>query len=142
MLGTFVFSMDDVVDDQLQNEMAAPSLQVPIPRLDAGGPVCEIWQGSGKVTHGQSGAIQYRHDADVVLGVIALPETLINTGDDKNKTPLQQTTDSAYQQIFALLDVLHYPYLYRCWNYIADITTHSFGLERYRQFNSGRQDAF
>ncbi|HTD90418.1 MAG TPA: hypothetical protein VK663_07135, partial [Burkholderiales bacterium] len=43
---------------------------------------------------------------------------------------------------FALLDTLRFPYLFRFWNYFADINTHSFGLERYRQFNLGRRDAF
>jgi len=72
--------------------------------------------------------------------VIALSETLFEAG--AGKTPLQQATESAYRQVFALLDTLHYPYLFRFWNYIADINTHSFGLERYHQFNLGRQDAF
>ena len=77
---------------------------------------------------------------DVLFGVIVLPETMFEA--DADKTPLQQATESAYRQVFALLDTLHYPYLFRFWNYIADINAHSFGLERYRQFNLGRQDAF
>ncbi|MGP1609120.1 MAG: hypothetical protein ACTS5G_00335, partial [Burkholderiales bacterium] len=40
------------------------------------------------------------------------------------------------------LDALGYPHPFRFWNYITDINAHSFGLERYRQFNLGRQDAF
>ncbi|MBU1689828.1 MAG: hypothetical protein KKD65_03705, partial [Gammaproteobacteria bacterium] len=77
---------------------------------------------------------------DVLFGVVTLSETMFEAGADK--TPLQQATESAYRQIFALLDELHYPYLFRFWNYIADINTRSFGLERYLQFNLGRQDAF
>jgi enamine deaminase RidA (YjgF/YER057c/UK114 family) len=89
---------------------------------------------------GQCGAIHYRHDDDVLFGVIALPETTFEAR--AGGTPLQQATESAYRQIFGLLDTLRYPYLFRFWNYIADINTHSFGLERYHQFNLGRQDAF
>ena len=113
---------------------------VPMQRLDAGDSICEIWHGSGHPTQGQSGDIHYRHDDGVLFGVIVLPETLFAA--DADKTPLQQATESAYRQVFALLDTLHYPYLFRFWNYIADINTHSFGLERYHQFNLGRQDAF
>lgn len=113
---------------------------VPMQRLDAGDSICEVWHGSGQLTQGQCGAIHYRHDEGVLFGVIALPEAMFDAGADK--TPLQQATESAYRQVFALLDTLHYPYLFRFWNYIADINTHSFGLERYRQFNLGRQDAF
>jgi enamine deaminase RidA (YjgF/YER057c/UK114 family) len=109
-------------------------------RLDPGDSICEVWHGSGQLTQGQCGAIQYRHDDSVLFGAIALSETTIEAGADK--TPLQQATETAYRQVFALLDSLHFPYLYRFWNYIADINSHSFGLERYRQFNLGRQDAF
>ncbi|MGT2490853.1 chorismate transformation enzyme, FkbO/Hyg5 family [Cupriavidus basilensis] len=35
-----------------------------------------------------------------------------------------------------------YPYLVRVWNYVADINAEESGMERYRQFNIGRQDAF
>jgi enamine deaminase RidA (YjgF/YER057c/UK114 family) len=109
-------------------------------RLDAGDSICEVWHGSGKVAQGQYGAIRYRHDDEVLFGVMELSETTFETGADKS--PLQQATESAYRQVFELLDTLHYPYLFRFWNYIADINIHSFGLERYLQFNLGRQDAF
>ena len=115
-------------------------MHVPMQRLDAGDSICEVWHGSGQLTQGQSGDIHYRHDEGVLFGVITLSETLFEAG--AGKTPLQQATESAYRQVFALLDTLHYPHLFRFWNYIADINTHSFGLERYRQFNLGRQDAF
>ena len=113
---------------------------VPMQRLDAGESICEVWHGSGPLTQGRCGDIHYRHDDKMLFGVIALSETLFEGG--AGKTPLQQAAESAYRQVFALLDMLHYPYLFRFWNYIADINAHSFGLERYRQFNLGRQDAF
>jgi len=109
-------------------------------RLDASDAICEVWHGSGPLTQGRCGDIQYRHDEGVLFGVIVLSETMFEAIADK--TPLQQATESAYRQVFALLDTLRYPHLFRFWNYIADINTHSFGLERYRQFNQGRQDAF
>ncbi|BAN36552.1 hypothetical protein SCD_n02752 [Sulfuricella denitrificans skB26] len=139
MLGALCFSAD-AVESQWQAGMEVPCMRVPMQRLDGGDSLCEIWHGSGHLTQGQSGAIRYRHDDDVLFGVVALSETMFEAGADK--TPLQQATESAYRQIFALLDELHYPYLFRFWNYIADINTHTFGLERYLQFNLGRQDAF
>lgn len=138
VLGAFCFSAD-AIEKQMQADTSVPCMHVAMQRLDAGDSVCEVWHGSGQLTQGQSGAIHYCHDEDVLLGVIELPEAMFA---DMDKTPLQQATESAYRQIFALLDMLRYPYLFRCWNYMADINTHSFGLERYRQFNLGRQDAF
>ena len=139
VLGALCFS-SDAVESRKQADMGVPCIRVPMQRLDAGDSICEVWHGSGQLTQGQCGAIHYRHDDDVLFGVIDLSETLFEGGADK--TPLQQATESAYRQVFALLDTLRYPYLFRFWNYIADINTHSFGLERYRQFNQGRQDAF
>ena len=109
-------------------------------RLDEGDSLCEVWHGSAPLTSGRCGAIHYRHDDGLLFGVIALSEEMFETGADN--TPLQQATEAAYRQVFSLLDTLRYPHLLRIWNYIADINTHSFGLERYRQFNLGRQDAF
>ncbi len=139
VLGALCFSADAIAR-RLQADMDVPCLHVPMQRLDAGDSLCEVWHGSGPLMAGQCGAIYYRHDDGVLFGVIVLAETLFEASADK--TPLQRATESAYSQVFALLDTLSYPYLFRIWNYIADINTHSFGLERYRQFNQGRQDAF
>ncbi len=139
VLGALCFSAD-TAESRMLAGVEAPCMSIPMQRLDVGDSICEVWHGSGQLTQGQCGAIHYRHDDDVLFGVIVLPETMFAAGTDK--TPLQQATESAYRQVFALLDMLHYPYLFRFWNYIADINTHSFGLERYRQFNLGRQDAF
>jgi len=117
-----------------------PCLQVPMPRIDGDESVCEIWYGKGELTAGGSGDIQYRYDGEVLFGVVGVAESAFTAAS--TQTPLQQATESAYRQVFALLESLHYPYLFRFWNYIADINTHSFGLERYSQFNLGRQDAF
>jgi enamine deaminase RidA (YjgF/YER057c/UK114 family) len=109
-------------------------------RLDGADSFGEIWHGGPDATQGRCGAIHYRHDDDVLFGVIELPETAFPP--DVDKAPLQQATESAYGQVFALIDALHFPHLLRCWNYMADINGRSGGLERYRQFNLGRQDAF
>ena len=139
VLGALCFA-EDVDHSPLPADSEIPCLRVPMQRLDAGDSICEIWHGNGDLRQGRSGAIHYRHDDEVLFGVVVLSEAMFKAGADK--TPLQQATESAYRQVFALLDALRFPYLFRFWNYIADINTHSFGLERYRQFNLGRQDAF
>lgn len=139
VLGALCFSAD-TAESRMLAGVEAPCMTIPMQRLDAGDSICEVWHGSGLLTQGQCGAIHYRHDDDVLFGVMAVDETAFTASTDK--TPLQQATEAAYRQVFALLDTLHYPYLFRFWNYIADINAHSFGLERYRQFNLGRQDAF
>lgn len=139
VLGTFCFSAN-ATDRKIQTTPEIPCMHVAMPRLDADEVIYEVWHGNGQLAQGQRDTIHYRHNDDVLFGVIALPETIFEA--DTGKTPLQQATESAYRQVFALLDTLRYPHPIRFWNYIADINTHSFGLERYRQFNLGRQDAF
>jgi chorismate lyase/3-hydroxybenzoate synthase len=139
VLGAICFSVQ-ASEDKMLADLETPCMSVHMQRLDATETSCEVWHGSGQMTQGKSGDIHYRHDDDLLFGVITLPETRFTA--DADKTPLQQATESAYRQIFALLDTARFPYLYRFWNYIADINTASFGLERYHQFNRGRQDAF
>ncbi len=138
-LGAFCFSAD-ATDRQTPADLDIPCMRVAMQKLDGPDAICEVWQGCGQLTQGRHGDLQYSHDDDVLFGVIAVPELLFEAG--AGKTPLRQATESAYRQVFALLDALHFPHPFRFWNYIADINGHSFGLERYRQFNLGRQDAF
>ncbi len=116
-----------------------PVLQVLTPVLDGSEAACEIWLGNSNLAHGQCGAIRYRYDDEMLFGVIALAEAGHASAE---VPPLQQAAESAYRQILTLLDDLNYPFMYRYWNYMADINGVSHGLERYRQFNLGRQEAF
>lgn len=78
--------------------------------------------------------------AKLLYGVIDLDEA------DFTATPgcsaLQAASQEAYRRIFRLLDAKNLPHLWRVWNYLAAINRETDGLERYRQFNIGRQDAF
>jgi len=140
VLGALCFSAEAGQGALLRAGMQVPCLGVPMRRFDGADILCEIWHGGAEATQGQCGAIHYRHDDDVLFGAIELPETAFPPGLDK--APLQQAAESAYCQLLALIDTLHFPHLYRCWNYMADINGHDSGLERYRQFNLGRHDAF
>lgn len=138
-LGAFCFSADPD-HSQAAADLEIPCMHVAMPRLDASDAICEVWQGSGSLTQGRRGDLQYSHDDEVLFGLIALPEAGFEA--TPGKAPLHQATESAYRRIFSLLDDLRFPHPFRFWNYIADINAHSFGMERYRQFNMGRQDAF
>lgn len=137
VLGAICFSLNPLAD-----QMQADSLCMPVPmqNLDSTDTLCEVWRGSGQITQGRYGDIRYRHDDSVLFGVITLPENRFSATPDKS--PLQQAAELAYRQVFELAGKLRYPYLLRFWNYIADINASSFGMERYHQFNIGRQDAF
>lgn len=102
---------------------------------------CEAWLSAGAVTYGEYGDVRYRHDEETLFGVIEMAEPA-RADADAGISPLQQVAEAAYSQVFALLDKLAYPCMYRFWNYMAQINAISHGLERYRQFNIGRQNAF
>lgn len=127
-------------DAPLAQRLGMPSAHVPMQRLEGSEPVCEIWRDPVGVRQASSENIHYRYNDELLFGVITLTEAPLPASG--HQTPLRQASESAYRQIFDLLDRQRYPYLLRCWNYIADINGHSFGLERYRQFNLGRQEAF
>jgi enamine deaminase RidA (YjgF/YER057c/UK114 family) len=102
--------------------------------------VCDVWFSASDLAQGQRGDIRYRHDGNTLFGAIELTESEL--APDAASSPLQHATERAYRQIFELLEALDYPFIFRLWNYMADINGHSHELERYRQFNLGRQDAF
>jgi enamine deaminase RidA (YjgF/YER057c/UK114 family) len=128
-----------------------PSIQLPISVLDQSDIACEVWLTDVDVIAGQRGGMRYRHDGETLFGVIEMAE---DVPTQAFASPLEAATRSAYEQIFALLDELDFPFIYRFWNYMADIngtghgpiheTSHepSGELERYRQFNAGRQSAY
>ena len=118
-----------------------PLQTVVAPLLGSGADwLCEVWRCAGSVAAGQSEGIAWRRSAGVLYGVIEIEE-----GDyaaQPGRMPLQAATEEAYRRVFRLLDDQGMPYLWRAWNYLADINRESSGLERYRQFNIGRRDGF
>lgn len=96
------------------------------------------------VISGKKDLIYYRCSGNLLFGVINLDESSIDPNSAKPVSALQQATETAYQQIFALIDELGYRQIYRFWNYMADINCNSVdnSLERYRQFNIGRKNIF
>lgn len=125
------------LDPAIANDTSTiPLMQLHAPVLDGLQVASELWLSNtaqpNAMDHGIQGAVHYRFNNEMLFGIITLPES----------ESLQHTTESAYQQIFALVDALGYPHIYRFWNYMADINIVTDGLERYRQFNVGRKDAW
>jgi len=100
----------------------------------------ESWLTDQPVISGQSEGIAWRCSNGLLYGVIELDEADFTAS--ANCSPLQAASEEAYRRIFRLLDAQQVPHLWRVWNYLAAINLETHGLERYRQFNIGRQDAF
>ncbi|HRH15087.1 MAG TPA: hypothetical protein PK225_12125 [Azonexus sp.] len=102
--------------------------------------VQEIWRCAAPCSSGEFAGITWRRAGTLLYGVLELAESDFPGSPDCS--PLQAASQEAYRRIFRLLEAQQLPHLWRLWNYLADINRESDGLERYRQFNIGRQDAF
>lgn len=103
----------------------------------------EAWRSRSTCIAGEGQGIRFRADANVLYGVVEVVEDSFAAA--AGASPLQRATEDAYRRIFRLLDAEGFPELWRVWNYLPAINAESpeyGGLERYRQFNVGRQDAF
>jgi chorismate lyase / 3-hydroxybenzoate synthase len=138
-LGALIFSKHlpaDVPDHLAQTT----GLHVPMPCLDGQSDSCgELFSSDAPLTHGQSGKVRYCHDGSVLFGMLTVSEEELPSSA---VPPLQAATYRAYADIFRVLDETGYASVFRFWNYMAGINAKSHGLERYRQFNFGRQEAF
>ena len=119
-----------------------PVQSVQTPLLDgAAGVWHEAWVSAGPVASGESEGIRWSRSAEGVLfGVLALTEEAAQLAG--SASALRHNSELAYARIFRLLDAQQLPHLWRVWNFIPDINGTQAGLERYRQFNLGRADAF
>lgn len=102
----------------------------------------EAWvvPGDGPMQSGHAEGIAWRRCGDLLFGVIELDEAQVTATPPRSA--LHIASEQAYARIFRLLDAQGLPHLWRLWNYMADINGESDGLERYRQFNMGRAEAF
>jgi enamine deaminase RidA (YjgF/YER057c/UK114 family) len=111
-----------------------PFMSVPMPLLQMDGTgTGELWLGGAVSATKEFEGIRYRADGDVLFG------TLTIGGEDSH---LAVDSRSVYERMFRLLDQAGYPHLWRTWNFLSDIHGNDQGLERYRQFNVGRQAAY
>ena len=113
---------------------------VPMPVLPDNGIVQTAWLANGPFTTGSHGNLQYRYDEHVLFGFISLNEADFAVSGEAGA--IQQSSRAAYSAIFEAIEMTGFRYLVRCWNYLPHINASDGGLECYRQFNIGRQDAF
>ncbi len=114
-----------------------PLLRLPAPLLRApeGAGQGECWAPGGPaIGQGVHQRIHYRFNDTALFGVLHLHE--------HDPAALTHTTDQLYREIFSLMRETGFAHLWRTWNYLPDIHGAAGGLERYRQFNIGRQAAF
>jgi enamine deaminase RidA (YjgF/YER057c/UK114 family) len=95
----------------------------------------EAWRVDSAPLAGVTEGIRWRRAGDLLFGVIELAE-------EPGRSDLRTLSEQAYARLFRLLDAQALPHLWRVWNYMADINGSADGLERYRQFNLGRAEAF
>jgi chorismate lyase / 3-hydroxybenzoate synthase len=117
------------LDPTERDDLASPRLLHP-PHA-----VVERWFGSAPVRHQQDGALRWATDGQLFFGSLTLDEQQVEGG-------LGQAAEQAYAMVFRTLAQSGFPHLLRVWNYMARINEPTDGLERYRQFNVGRQAAF
>jgi len=120
-----------------------PSVWVPALPLDQSLAVGEVWRVADRPSSGRSGPISYRCDDGLLFGSCTIDEAdfVIPATPEEAGSALQRATAFAYRSLIALADRLQFPFLLRVWNFIPQINRECEGLERYRQFNIGRQEA-
>ena len=95
----------------------------------------DAWFSSGRRARTEQPAVRYATDGQWLHGHVQIDDRRVEGG-------LRAATQRAYSEMFALLATNGCPHVLRLWNYFADINIETDGLERYRQFNVGRQQAF
>jgi chorismate lyase / 3-hydroxybenzoate synthase len=110
---------------------APHALQAPL--LDCEGAVLDTWRGQGQLKARKHGCVHYTNDGTWLHGCAEIDDRVVG---------LQRASERAYTELFEVLASSSCPHPLRLWNYIRDINVQTDGVERYRQFNAGRQEAF
>jgi enamine deaminase RidA (YjgF/YER057c/UK114 family) len=108
----------------------------PLARV-AGPQHADLWLGGATLREGRSGLARWRSCGDWTFGSVEISEGSADGGAD-----LAGPAARAYHDLFAALAEAGTPHLLRLWNFLPRINDTGGGLERYRQFNIGRQQAF
>ncbi len=108
---------------------------VATPLTPADGPAMfEIWRAAGPCDPVKIGEVTGARNDALAFGTIAI--------DEAGAGSLEAAVEAAYLGIFDFLDATGFAAPIRFWNYLTAITEDEDGLERYRRFNIGRQQAF
>ncbi|NRF68686.1 hypothetical protein HLB44_16970 [Aquincola sp. S2] len=104
-----------------------------MPLLAGSREVIDAWLSDGPMTEGRSGLLHWRHNAEWLYGALAF---------DAPVGELAACVEQAYLDLFDALRSTGFVHPLRLWNYVPRINADEGGLERYRHFNLGRQQAF
>ena len=108
---------------------------VPMQLLEPDAAVFDVWSGGAVAATQAHGCVRYATDGHWLHGCATIDEAGCEGG-------LQAASRQAYADLFAVLAASASPHLLRLWNHFADMNLATGGIERYRQFNAGRQQAF
>jgi chorismate lyase/3-hydroxybenzoate synthase len=105
--------------------------------------LCEVWRVAGpgiQLSTGETrhSRVRHRYCDDLLFGSLTVAEPV----EIDEAEALLHATETAYQEIFEVLNETKHRHLIRIWNYLPDINRETGGVERYRHFNSARQKAF
>ena len=118
------------------NGSAPPMMaEADLPSLSANTSEIDGWLVDADVRHGTSGVVRWATDGQWLFGASDSTEA-------EAAGQLDELVQGAYANIFQALESAGVPHLLRLWNYLPNINREQLGLERYRQFNLGRQQAF
>lgn len=109
-------------------------LRVPLDVVAGQAPVVDLWLGAAPVRLDRIAGVDVATDGRRLFGYAHV--------DERSAGGLRAATRQAYASIFAALDRGACAHPLRFWNYVPRINQTQDGLERYRDFNVGRQEAF
>jgi enamine deaminase RidA (YjgF/YER057c/UK114 family) len=136
LLGGVAYGLSGNGDGAAEQSSLPPLTLVHARLIEPSLPQVDAWLAGGRLVEGRSGAAHWRHDGQWLFGALALDESGSATEG------LAALTRRAYGEVFAALRATGPWHLVRIWNYLGAINEESGGLERYRQFNLGRHEAF
>ena len=123
------------VDTGLGGRRFGAARAVPMQLLAPDVAVFDAWSGGAMAATQAHGCVRYATDGRWLHGCATIDEARCEGG-------LQAASRQAYADLFAVLAASASPHLLRLWNHFADMNLATGGIERYRQFNAGRQQAF
>lgn len=97
-------------------------------------PMVEIWWGNSPFRRVEEDGFRLAYNQEALHGYFA--------GDEQGGQILEHTARVAYEGLLKHTRALGFPYLWRIWNYFPHINHEQGGLERYKSFCIGRQQAF
>jgi enamine deaminase RidA (YjgF/YER057c/UK114 family) len=104
-------------------------------------PSCLVLSSDSEVSYGNTDGFRHASDGQVLFATASCPDAATESTSHGMQV-LEKIASSTYRHGFGLMRQLGFRHLWRTWNYLSDINVETDGMERYRQFNIGRHEAF